>query len=41
MRKAKKLFQIFSRPGANEILVASMARWEEHLRRLIVLERDA
>ena len=36
----KKLFQIFSRQGANEIVVASMARWEEHLRMLIVLERE-
>ena len=26
----KKLFQIF-RQGANEVLIASMARWEEHL----------
>ena len=38
--KRKKLFQIFSRQGANEILVASVARWEEHLRMLIVLERE-
>ena len=36
----KKLFQIFSRQGANEILVASIARWEEHLRTLVVLERE-
>ena len=31
-KKQRKLFQIFSRQGANEILVACMARWEEHLR---------
>ena len=37
--KSKKLFQIFSRQGANEILVASMAKWEEHLRMLVLLER--
>ena len=36
----KKLFQNFSRQGANEIPVASMARWEEHLRMLLVLERE-
>ena len=35
---SKKLFQIF-RQGANEVLIASMARWEEHLRMLVVLER--
>ena len=35
--KSEKLFQIFSRQGANEILVGSMARWEEHLRMLVVL----
>ena len=28
----KKLFQIISRQGANQIPVTSMARWEEHLR---------
>ena len=28
--KSKKLFQLFSRQGAQEIQVASMARWEEH-----------
>ena len=38
--KSKKLFQIFSRQGANEIPVASMARWEEHLVMLVVLERE-
>ena len=32
------LFQIF-RQGANKFLIASMARWEEHLRWLVVLER--
>ena len=35
-----KMFQIFSRQGAKVILVASVARWEEHLRMLIVLERE-
>ena len=35
----KKLFQIF-RQGANEVLIASMARWREHLRMLVVLERQ-
>ena len=38
--KRKKLLQIFSRQGANEIPVASVARWEEHLRMLIVLGRE-
>ena len=38
--KHKKLFQIFSRQGAKEILVASMARWEEHLTMLMILERE-
>ena len=38
--KLKKLFQIFSRQGANEILVACLARWKEHLRMLMVLERE-
>ena len=38
--KRKKLFQIFSRQGASEIQVASVARWEEHLRMLIVLQRE-
>ena len=36
--KSKKLFQIF-RQGANEILIASIARWEEQLKVLVVLER--
>ena len=36
---SKKLFQIF-RQGANEIPVASVARWEEPLRMLVVLERE-
>ena len=36
--KNKKLFQIL-RQGANEVLIASMARREEQLKRLIVLER--
>ena len=35
----QRLFQIFSRQGAKEILVDSVARWEAHLRMLIVLER--
>ena len=35
--KSNKLFQIF-RQGAHEVLIASMARWEEHLKGL-VLER--
>ena len=39
--KRKKLFQIFSRQGANEIFVSSMARAQEHLRMFIVLERNA
>ena len=38
--KHKHLFQIFSRQGAKEVLVASVARWEEHLRMLTVLERE-
>ena len=38
--KRKKLFHFFSRQGGNEILVANMVRWEEHLRMLIVLERE-
>ena len=38
--KSKKLFQICSRQGANEIVVASMARWEERLRIVVVLERE-
>ena len=37
--KSKKLFHIFRR-GANEVLIASMDRWEEHLRILVVLERE-
>ena len=36
--KSKKLFQIF-RQEANEVLNASMARWEEQLKGLVVLER--
>ena len=35
----QRLFRVFSRQGAKEILVASVARWEEHLRMLIYLER--
>ena len=38
--KHKTLLQIFSRQEANETLVACMARWEEHLRMLTVLERE-
>ena len=34
------MLQIFSRQGAPEIMVASMARWKKHLRLLIVLERE-
>ena len=34
------MFQIFSRQGAQEILVASMARREEHLTVLMILERE-
>ena len=37
--QSKKFFQI-SRQSANEVLIASMARWEEHLRMLVVLERE-
>ena len=36
----KHMFHIFSRQGAKEILVAKVARWEEHLRMLVGLERD-
>ena len=36
--KSKKLFQIF-RQGANEVLIASMARYGELLKGLVVLER--
>ena len=36
----QKVVPIFGRPEANEILVASMARCEEHLRMLVVLERE-
>ena len=36
--KRKKMFQIFSRQGGKENLIASVARWEEHLRMLMVLE---
>ena len=36
--ESEKFFQIF-RQGANEVLIASMARWEEHLEGLVVLER--
>ena len=38
--KNKKLFQIFSRQAVNDVFVTSMARWEEHLRMLVVLERE-
>ena len=37
--KSKKLCQIF-RQVANEVLIASMARREEHLRMLVVLQRE-
>ena len=36
----QRLFQIFSRQGAREILVVSVARWQGHLQILIVLERN-
>ena len=36
--KSKKLFQI-CRQGANEVFIASMARWEEQLKELVVLEK--
>ena len=36
-----KMFQIFSRQGAKEIMVSSVARWEEHLRMLTVLKRQS
>ena len=36
--KSTKLFQFF-RQGASEVLIASMARWEEQLKGLVVLER--
>ena len=38
--RGKKLFQIF-RQGANEVLIATVARGEEHLRMLVGLERNA
>ena len=34
----KKLFLIF-RQGENEVLIASQARWDEHLKGLVVLDR--
>ena len=37
--KSSKLSQIF-RQGANEVLIACMAGWAEHLRMLVVLERE-
>ena len=36
---SKKLFQIF-RQGANEVLIASMARWAEHLKGLVEHSND-
>ena len=39
MKSTQNMFHIFSRQGATEILVASVARWEEHPRMLIVLNR--
>ena len=36
--KSKKLFQSFTQ-GVNEVLIASVARWEEPLKGLVVLER--
>ena len=38
--KRKKMFQVLSRQGAKEIMIASVARWEEHLRILTVLDRE-
>ena len=35
IEKHKKLFQIFSRKKEKEIPVASLVRWEDHLRMLI------
>ena len=37
--KSKKLFQIF-RQGANAVLIASMAGWEEHLKGLVIAWRS-
>ena len=37
---SKTLFQIFSRHGANDIPVASMARREDHFTVLMILERE-
>ena len=39
-KQKKKRIQTFSRQGAKEILVASVARWEEHLRMLMVQGRE-
>ena len=36
--KGKKLFALFSQ-GENEVVLAGMARWEEELKGLVVLER--
>ena len=36
--KHQRLVQVFSRKVAKEILVASVARWEEHLRMPIFLK---
>ena len=38
MRKSNKLFPIF-RQGENDVLIVGMARWEEQLKALVVLER--
>ena len=38
MRKSNQLFPIF-RQGANDVLIAGLARWEEQLKALAVLER--
>ena len=37
----QRLFHTFSRQGASEILVVSVARWEEHQRVLIMLEQKS
>ena len=39
MNNVKIVPDFFGRQGAKEILVASVARWEEHPRMRIVLER--
>ena len=36
--RSEMLFQNF-RQGVNEVLIAGMARWEEYLKKLVVLEK--